>query len=157
MLKHYRKCHCIFILCNIDAVRVNWSEGWSDSKTVHHITVRKHLYLKSFCGLVTPPPSSLFQVITTCLSNFYHGNAILGKTKFILPQVGMNIKNRSKIDHTQLKKWYHYNNVIMGTMASQITSLTIVYSTVHSGVDQTKSQSSSSLAFVWGIPRTTGQ
>ena len=39
----------------------------------------------------------------------------------------------------------------MSTMASQITSLTIVYSTVYSGVDQSKDQSSVSLAFVWGI------
>ena len=38
-------------------------------------------------------------------------------------------------------------------MASQITSLTIVYSTVHSGADQRKHQSSASLAFVWGIHR----
>ena len=29
----------------------------------------------------------------------------------------------------------HYNDVIMGEMASQITSLTIVYSTVYSGTD----------------------
>ena len=36
----------------------------------------------------------------------------------------------------------------MGAMASQITSLTIVYSTVYSGADQRKHQSSSSLAFV---------
>ena len=36
----------------------------------------------------------------------------------------------------------------MSTMASQITSLTIVYSTVHSGADQRKHQSSASLAFV---------
>ena len=35
----------------------------------------------------------------------------------------------------------------MGAMASQITSLTIVYSTVYSGVDQRKHQSSASLAF----------
>ena len=28
--------------------------------------------------------------------------------------------------------WYHYNDVIMSPMASQITSLTIVYSTVYS-------------------------
>ena len=41
----------------------------------------------------------------------------------------------------------------MGAMASQITSLTIVYSTVHSGVDQRKHQSSASLAFVWEIHR----
>ena len=39
----------------------------------------------------------------------------------------------------------------MGTMVSQITSLTIVYSTVHSCADQGKYQSSASLAFVRGI------
>ena len=36
----------------------------------------------------------------------------------------------------------------MGTIASQITSLTIVYSTVYSDADQRKYQSSASLAFV---------
>ena len=41
----------------------------------------------------------------------------------------------------------------MSTMASQITILTIVYSTVYSGADQSKHQSSASLAFVWGIHR----
>ena len=38
-------------------------------------------------------------------------------------------------------------------MASQITSLTIVYSNVYSGSDQRKHQSSASLAFVRGIHR----
>ena len=38
-------------------------------------------------------------------------------------------------------------------MASQITSLTIVYSTVYSGADQRKRQSSAALAFVEGIHR----
>ena len=36
-------------------------------------------------------------------------------------------------------------------MASQITRLTIVYSTVYLGADQSKRQSSASLAFVQGI------
>ena len=45
------------------------------------------------------------------------------------------------------------NNVIMGAMASQITNLTIVYSTVYSGADQRKQQSSALLAFVMGIHR----
>ena len=60
-------------------------------------------------------------------------------------------------------KCYHYIDVIRATMASQITSLTIVYSIVHSDADQRKHQSSVSLAFVWGIhrdrwiPRTKGQ
>ena len=47
----------------------------------------------------------------------------------------------------------HYSDVIMGMMASQITSLTIVYSTVYSDADQRKHQSSASLAFVRGIHR----
>ena len=47
----------------------------------------------------------------------------------------------------------HSDDVIMGAIASQITSLTIVYSTVYSGADQSKHQSSASLAFVWGIHR----
>ena len=47
----------------------------------------------------------------------------------------------------------HYSDIIMGTMASQITSLTIVCSTVYSGRDQRKHQSSASLAFVRGIHR----
>ena len=47
----------------------------------------------------------------------------------------------------------HYNDVTMGTIASQITSLTSIYSTVYSGADQSKHQSSASLAFVCGIHR----
>ena len=46
-----------------------------------------------------------------------------------------------------------YNDVIMGAMASQITSLTIVCSTVCQGADERKYQSSVSLAFVRGIHR----
>ena len=47
----------------------------------------------------------------------------------------------------------HYNGVIISAMASQITSLTIVYSVVYEGADQRKYQSSASLAFVRGIHR----
>ena len=41
----------------------------------------------------------------------------------------------------------------MDAIASQITSLTVVYSTVYSDADQRKHQSSASLAFLWGIHR----
>ena len=47
----------------------------------------------------------------------------------------------------------HYNDVIMGAMASQIISLTIVFSMVYSSADQRKHQRSASLAFVRGIHR----
>ena len=47
----------------------------------------------------------------------------------------------------------HYGDVIMGAIASQITSLTIVYSTIYLNADQGKHQRSASLAFLWGIHR----
>ena len=43
----------------------------------------------------------------------------------------------------------HYSDVIMGAMASQIASLTIVYSPIYSGADQRKHQSSSHWP-LWG-------
>ena len=57
----------------------------------------------------------------------------------------------------------HYIDIIMTTMASQITSLTVVYLTVYSNADQRRHQISESLAFVLGIhrdrwiPRSKGQ
>ena len=53
----------------------------------------------------------------------------------------------------ELLHFIHYNDVKIGAMASQITSLTIVYSTVYSATYQRKHQSSASLAFVRGIHR----
>ena len=62
-----------------------------------------------------------------------------------LPQYGN--KNSSR--------WWHsyYNDVMMSAMASQISSLTIGYTTVYSGADQRKHQSSAPLAFTRGIHR----
>ena len=64
---------------------------------------------------------------------------------------------------TQQEFWIHYNYVPMGAMAYQITRLMVVYSSVYSGADERKHQSSASLALCgeftgdrW-IPRTNGQ
>ena len=46
---------------------------------------------------------------------------------------------------------FHYNDVIMSAMASQITGISVVCSTVGLGADQRKHQRFTSLAFVWGI------
>ena len=48
---------------------------------------------------------------------------------------------------SQVQKCYHID-VIMIKIASQITSLAVVYSFFHSGTDQRKHQSSASVAFV---------
>ena len=45
----------------------------------------------------------------------------------------------------------HYSDVIMSAMASQITGVLVVCSTICSSADQRKQQSSASLAFVRGI------
>ena len=49
--------------------------------------------------------------------------------------------------------FYHYSNVTMSTMASQITNLMIVHSTIYSGTNQRKHHSSTSLVFVRKIHR----
>ena len=58
-----------------------------------------------------------------------------------------------QITDNSARTLFHYDDVIMGAIASLITSLTIVYSTIYSDADQRKHQSSTSLAFVWGIHR----
>ena len=49
---------------------------------------------------------------------------------------------------------YHYSDVIMSAMASQITGVSIVWSTAYSGADRRKHQNSTSLAFLRGIHRS---
>ena len=58
------------------------------------------------------------------------------------------IQTKKLNGHKYHLQWEHYNDVIMSTMASPITSLVIVYPTVYSGTDQRKHQSPASLAFV---------
>ena len=62
---------------------------------------------------------------------------------------------------TWSKERRHNIDVTITTIASQITSLTLVYAIILSGTDQRKHQSSASLAFVGGIhqgiSRTKGQ
>ena len=60
----------------------------------------------------------------------------------------------NRLTRYSLDVWVdHCDDFIMGAMASQITSLTIVYSIVYLGTDQRKHQSSASLAIVRGIHR----
>ena len=49
--------------------------------------------------------------------------------------------------------WFHYDDLLMGSIASQINSFTVVYWTVYSDADQRKHQSAASLAFGRGIHR----
>ena len=61
------------------------------------------------------------------------------------------MKLNLRLGATPFQGCIHYIDVIMSAMELQITSLTVVYSTVYSGADQRNHQSS--LAFVRGIHR----
>ena len=62
-----------------------------------------------------------------------------------------NIPCKSPADSGWRAILEHYSDVIMSTMASQIYSLTIIYLSVYSGLDQRKYQWSAALAFVRGM------
>ena len=75
----------------------------------------------------------------------------------ILPQI-WNHEISSDNKRHWAKQWNkahvcHYNNVIVSAKASHITSSTIVYSTVYSGADQRKHQSSTQPAILREIYR----
>ena len=65
---------------------------------------------------------------------------MLGLNLYMLANAGVP---RQKYHKHDLSATPVYIDVIMGAMASQITSLTIVYSTGYSGADERKHQSSS--------------
>ena len=81
----------------------------------------------------------------------------LGKgpvTRKAFPSHDVIMAHEPQIFATCSRKMHcHYNDVIMSSIASQITSLTIFYSAVYSGTDQRKHQSPASLAFTGGIHR----
>ena len=63
-----------------------------------------------------------------------------------------NVTKYWKDNHLQTRyptaDYPHYSDIIMSMVASQITSLTIVYSAIYLGTDERNHQSSVSLAFV---------
>ena len=84
-----------------------------------------------------------------CNNHYYFYDNFIWRIK-IRTAPAVLLRNNISIDWV----FIHYNEVIMGVMASQITNLTVVYSTVYSGTDQRKHRSSASLAFVRGIHRS---
>ena len=119
------------------AISVIYRLPWNTRHAVHGLSAWDNTFMNAcksvirFTIIIRAPPSSI-------ISDTKHRTCGTSVWSYILP---LKI-----ISH-------HYNDVIMGTIASQITSLTIVYSTVYSDADQRIHQSSASLAFVRGIHR----
>ena len=113
----------------------------SDYISLLYVDVIDYSYNSRECYYVSIPQSqNWFNLIhggLLCYQNFLHG---LNGVEWCYVQIYVGAL-------------LHYDDVIMGAMASQITSLTILYSTVYSDSDQRKHQSFASLAFVRGIHR----
>ena len=76
-------------------------------------------------------------------------------SRYVIQAYVVNAIKYWKEKMTNLLLLTHYCDVKMGAMAFQITSLTIVYTTFLSGVDQRKHQNTASLAFAREIHRWT--
>ena len=123
---------------------LTWTNCWTNSRVTGDF--RGHeTHVTSKCVFQTDTsrgwnPPFLCQWDRWCISlRWQHGSHIRRGT----------VHSRSLLP----RHFHHYGDVIMGAIASQITSLTIVYSTVYSDADQRKHQSSASLAFARGIHR----
>ena len=94
-------------------------------QSIHDITVKAHMMLQSKCKLCISTncfQMTLYSTLKPCL-HF--------------------VRKRS------IQRLNHHNDVTMSTMASQITGVLIVCTTVCSGLDQRKCQSCASLG-LWG-------
>ena len=121
-----------------------WSKPDGYGKISQCITTTKHSKAKTVC---------IF--LGTYCRNSHHIDQRVPLPSFVCKCIPLSWKMSFRLKWLPVYacKENHYIDIIMSTMASQITSPTIVYSTVHSGTDERKHQSSVSLAFVRGIHR----
>ena len=78
---------------------------------------------------------------------FWHSHIMMLFRNFVMWRYGVTRSTTARQSNG------HYIDVIMSAITSQVTSVSMLCSTVCSGADQRKLQSSASLAFVWGIHR----
>ena len=129
---------------------------------VYHVYMTIYDRFPKKPGLPTPIPLEYIQFIHTIWWSI-HGDYLIYQLISVISSRLTYICKWWRIEYwlhwwspTQRQLFFclpHYDDVIMGAMASQITRLTIVYSAVYSGAVQSKHQSSAPLAFVWGIHR----
>ena len=151
----------------------HWNKSWryansnEMSQRLEHTAPSSHSYINCLCwGFLLFNNELLMVVSNWCLEWQLLAMLCWHRAMIELPYLHEGVTAWKRFPHYRpfmRVNHQHYGDVIMGTIASQITSLTIVYSTVYSCADQRKHQSSASLAFVWGIhrdrwiPRTNGQ
>ena len=158
----YWRCHLTHVSVILTGFIISYiwiychPHGWCNGD---HIQRRYWRQSSQSAGLLSPTVSCHLSVITISVSPYDH----IKIEEVIHDTWAMSCWDSERI---ACKRWIwchklhwilihinHYNDVIMGSIASQITSLTTVYSIVYSDAGQGKHQSSASLAFVRGIHR----
>ena len=153
-----------------------WTNGWVHDRDAGDLRRnRTHCDVAVMCSLKFESKSTAFSqkravenIRSKSVQYKDHGNKKTQNTSIYNPNNGNTTRN-VMINLFQWNSYcssnnnFYYSDVIMGSIASQITSLTIVYSIVYSDTDERKHQSSASLA-LWGeftggrwIPSTKGQ
>ena len=119
-------------------------------------TLNVELQPQNFCSFRQSTDTATCQLTTFAYikHQMYVNSSLILIIHFVAAYLACQIMEYQKGGHMAGN---HYSDVIMGVIASQITSLPIVYSTVYSGADQRKHQSSASQTFVRWIPGTNGQ
>ena len=125
---------------------MGWSQGCLISTIRIPIVVRLHLYIEAGPCLATQYIIIFsLTMLTSIFDNLFLEPIMFTLwCKLTLLMMGLEYSGSN---------WSHYNDVIMVAIASQITSLAIVFSPVYLNTDQRKNQSSTALAFVWGSHR----
>ena len=112
----------------------NSTSSMQNRYSVLNNTIGYHIERLPYCPLVTTVWSR--PILVTALSN-----------------ITLRYVNSVAFNRWRTSPW-HYNDFVMGVMASQITCIPMVCSTVCSAADKRKYQSSASLAFDQWIPLT---
>ena len=164
---YYYKCYTLHIalqwysllmpLCHADVMAMaHFPNYWSSMREIHRSTVDLPYKgqvtgsFSDFCDLANKLLN--IQLSYRWLGKPWHSHGV--KAMITRDIYANELYSAWRCDGNVFR--IHYRDVIMGAIASQITSLTIVYSTVYSDADQRKHQSFASLAFVWGIHRGPG-
>ena len=134
-------------------------KNWIKSGCISHLPKNFRLincvYELSMVFTVAVPISNRLSsiMLPNCNLKPIHGVPLKGFDPGFLSTRDTTQISCTRIERCWVLQYIHYTGVIMGAMAYQITSLTIAYSTVYSGTDERKHQSSASLAFMRGIHR----
>ena len=116
--------------------------AWCRQATSHYLN---QCWPKSLPPYGVTRPQWVKSSSSTCIqeiyNTFYYGSCLIFKWAYPVLFVWLlsTWVNMAVAGQTTT---YHYDDVVTGAMVSQITSLTIVYSIVYSGIDQRKHQSS---------------